>query len=88
MYDQSLPLLNKHVGLIFEKPSLRTRMSFEVGIKQLGGVVTLQQDEVDLEKESVQDIANVLSRYIDLVMIRTFSHEDLKAFSKHHQFRS
>jgi ornithine carbamoyltransferase len=79
------PLLNKHVGLIFEKPSLRTRVSFEVGVKQLGGhPIHIKGDEISLGKrEPVEDVARVLSRLVDMVMIRTFSHDLIKEFSKY-----
>ena len=77
-------LKGKTVGLIFEKPSLRTRISFEMAIHHLGGhVISLQQDEIQLGKrESIEDVAQVLSRYIDMVMIRTFEHDDIKTFAK------
>jgi len=78
------PLLDgKILGLIFEKPSTRTRVSFEVGMFQLGGkVVTLKGDEVGFNKrESVSDIARVLSRYVDAVMIRSFYHQDIVDFA-------
>ena len=77
-------LKGKTVGLIFEKPSLRTRISFEMAIHHLGGhAISLQQDEIQLGKrESIEDVAKVLSRYIDMVMIRTFEHDDIKTFAK------
>ncbi len=77
-------LNNKTVGLIFEKPSLRTRVSFEMAIHHLGGhCITLQQDEIQLGKrESIDDVATVLSRYIDMVMIRTFEHNYITQFAK------
>lgn len=73
----------KTVGLIFEKPSLRTRVSFEVGIKHLGGYpLILQKEEIGLGKrEAIKDVARVLSRLVDMVMIRTFEHEKLVEFS-------
>tara|TARA_A100001015_G_scaffold282188_1_gene346197 strand:- start:1442 stop:2305 length:864 start_codon:yes stop_codon:yes gene_type:complete len=75
-------LNNKNVGLIFEKPSTRTRVSFEVGIQQLGGhAIVLKKDEIGLgDREPVKDVSRVLSRYLDLVMIRTFEHSHLKEF--------
>ena len=75
----------KTVGLIFEKPSLRTRVSFEVGIKHLGGYpLILQKEEIGLGKrEAIKDVARVLSRLVDMVMIRTFEHEKLVDFSKY-----
>ena len=77
-------LAGKTVGLIFEKPSLRTRVSFEMAIHHLGGhAITLRQDEIQLgQRESIEDVAKVLSGYIDMVMIRTFSHDQLKQFAQ------
>jgi ornithine carbamoyltransferase len=70
-------LEGKALAMIFEKPSLRTRVSFEVGIHQLGGFsVCLTQAEINLGKrESVSDIAKNLERMVQAIMIRTFSHE-------------
>jgi ornithine carbamoyltransferase len=67
------PLAGRTVALIFEKPSTRTRVSFEVGIRQLGGdVVVLPAKEMQLGRgESVADTARVLSRYVDAIMLRT-----------------
>ena len=71
--DTSKPLAGKTVALIFEKPSTRTRVSFEVGIRQLGGdVVMLSGSATQLDRgETVADTAKVLSRYVDAVMYRT-----------------
>ncbi len=71
--DVSKPLAGKSVALIFEKPSTRTRVSFEVGIRQLGGdVVMLSGSATQLDRgETVADTARVLSRYVDAVMYRT-----------------
>lgn len=70
-------LAGKTVALIFEKPSLRTRVSFEVGMKQLGGsAIYLSQSEVGLgQRESVQDIARVLSRYVAGIVARTYEQQ-------------
>lgn len=70
------PLKNKTLGLIFEKPSNRTRVSFEVGMLELGGnTIYLGTEEVKLGKrEAVKDAARVLSRYLDAMVVRTFSH--------------
>jgi ornithine carbamoyltransferase len=78
-------LAGKTLGLLFEKPSTRTRVSFEVGMRQLGGsVITLQKDEVGLgNREPVKDVSRVLSRFVDAVMIRTFEHSDVQEFSKY-----
>ena len=74
----------KHLSLIFEKPSLRTRLSFEVGFKAMGGEVSyLSQAEVGLGKrEAIDDVAKVLSRFSDMVAIRTFKQGDLELFAK------
>jgi len=70
------PLSGKTAALIFEKESLRTRVSFEVGIAQLGGTaIFLQQETIGIAtRESVHDIASVLSRYNDLIVARTTKH--------------
>ena len=73
-------LEGKVLALLFEKPSLRTRVSFEVAMRQLGGqCIYLSPAEVGLgERESVADVARVLSRYVDCIAARTFSHQTLK----------
>ena len=73
--DNTRPLAGKYVGMIFEKPSTRTRVSFEVGISQLGGTpVVLSASDLQLGRgESVADTGRVLSRYLDAVMIRALS---------------
>ena len=70
-------LLGKTVALIFEKPSTRTRVSFEVGISQLGGYSSvLQASDIQLSRgESISDTARVLSRYVDLIIVRCFEHQ-------------
>ena len=75
----SSSLRNKSVALLFEKPSLRTRTSFQVGIHQLGGYsLYLGQEEVGLgSREPVSDVARVLSGYVDCVVARVFSHQHL-----------
>lgn len=75
--DQSKKLKNKSLGMFFEKPSLRTRISFEVGMKQLGGqTVVIRNDEISIGKrEPIPDVAMVLSQYLNAVMMRTFSHQ-------------
>ena len=76
----SSTLEGKVLALLFEKPSLRTRMSFEVAMKQVGGeCIYLSPQEVGLgQRESVPDVARVLSRYVDCVAARTFSHETVR----------
>jgi len=75
----------KILALIFEKPSLRTRVSFEVAMRELGGqTIYLSPAEVGLgERESVSDIARVLSRYVDAIAARTFSHHTLEILASY-----
>lgn len=75
----SRPLVGRTLAMIFEKPSLRTRVTFETGIKQLGGAsIYLAPEDIRLgARETVGDIARNLSRWVDLIMARTFSHEAL-----------
>ncbi|MBL7071918.1 MAG: ornithine carbamoyltransferase [Candidatus Omnitrophica bacterium] len=79
------PLSGKSIGLIFQKPSNRTRLSFEVGIHQLGGnAIYLGPDDIQLgSRESIKDIARVQSRYIDGIVARLFSHKDAISLAKH-----
>ena len=74
------PLRGKSVAMIFEKPSLRTRASFEVGIHQLGGyAMPLSNETIGIgTRESVSDIAHLLSRYNDAIVARTFSHSTVE----------
>jgi ornithine carbamoyltransferase len=78
-------LERKTLGLIFEKPSLRTRVSFDVAMQQLGGhAVYLNQAEVGLgQREPVADVARVLSRYVDVIAARTYSHQTLLDLARH-----
>ncbi len=78
-------LSGKTLALLFEKPSLRTRVSFEVAMRQLGGqTIYLSPAEVDLGKrESVSDVARVLSRYVDAIVARTFSHQALETLASY-----
>jgi len=76
-----LSILDRKVlALMFEKPSLRTRVSFEIAMRQLGGhTIYLSPAEVGLgERESVPDVARVLSRYVDVIVARTFAHHTLE----------
>ena len=79
------PLEGKVLGMVFEKPSLRTRVSFEVGMHQLGGhALYIGPDEVQIGKrESVSDVANVLSRYVNCIMYRAFSNQIMRELAKH-----
>ena len=81
--EASRPLAGKTIALLFEKPSLRTRVSFEVGIRQLGGeCIYLSRDDVGLGvREPVADVARVLDRWVDGVVARVFSHESLELLS-------
>ena len=81
--DSDMPLKGKIVALVFERPSTRTRFSFEVGIRQLGGdVFTSSGSEMQLGRgETVADTARVLSRYVDAVMIRSKKRETLDEFA-------
>lgn len=79
------PFTGKQLAMIFEKPSTRTRASFEVGINQLGGnSVVLNTENSQLGRgETIADTARVLSRYVDLIMIRCFKHETLLELAKY-----
>ena len=79
------PLQNKHVAMIFEKNSTRTRVSFEVGISQLGGTpVVLSTNDMQIGRgESIHDTAKVLSGYLDMVMIRCLSHDTLTTLARY-----
>jgi ornithine carbamoyltransferase len=84
-YDGSKPLASKTVAMIFQKPSLRTRVSFEVGVVQLGGhPISLAQESIGLGKrESIADVARVLSRYNDMIVARVFEHEILTEMAQY-----
>lgn len=73
------PLKGKQLGMYFAKPSTRTRLSFEVGIRQLGGQgLFLSAQDLQVRRgESIADTARVMSRYLDGIMIRTFSHQEV-----------
>lgn len=78
-------LSGKTLALLFEKPSLRTRLSFEMAMRRLAGqAIYLSPAEVGLGKrEAIPDVAQVLSRYVDCVAARTFSHQDLLTLAEH-----
>ena len=83
--DADLPLAGHIVALIFEKPSTRTRVSFDVGVRQMGGQ-TLALSGADMQLghgETIADTARVLSRYVDLIMIRTFEEQTLLEMAEH-----
>lgn len=83
--DDDQPLKGHMVALIFEKPSTRTRVSFDVGVRQMGGqTMVLSGSDMQLgHGETIADTARVLSRYVDLIMIRTFEEETLLEMAEH-----
>jgi len=84
--DKDKPFEGKSMAMIFEKPSTRTRMSFDIAVKQLGGSsITLNPDGIHYGKgdETLKDTAKVLTEYVDIVMLRTSSHKNLEEFGKH-----
>ena len=83
--DDHLPLAGHMVALIFEKPSTRTRVSFDVGVRQMGGeTMLLSGSDMQLgHGETIADTARVLSRYVDLIMIRTFEEATLLEMAEH-----
>tara|TARA_B100001093_G_scaffold517870_1_gene600776 strand:- start:2239 stop:3165 length:927 start_codon:yes stop_codon:yes gene_type:complete len=84
--DRDRPFEGKSMAMIFEKPSTRTRMSFDIAIKQLGGhSIILNPDGIHYGKgdETLKDTAKVLTEYVDIVMLRTSSHKNLDEFGKY-----
>jgi len=84
--DSDQPLKGKTMIMIFEKTSTRTRISFDLAVKQLGGSsIILNQDEFHYGKgdETIKDTAKVLSQYADIIMIRTDSHKNIDEFKQH-----
>ena len=84
--DPDAPLTDKTLVMIFEKPSTRTRLSFELAMKQLGGqllVLNPKESHYGSGDESIHDTAKILSQYGDIVMMRTQKHEHFLKFSKH-----
>ena len=84
--DADRPFEGKSMAMIFEKPSTRTRMSFDIAVKQLGGSsIMLNPDGIHYGKgdETLKDTAKVLTEYVDIVMLRTSSHKNLEEFGKH-----
>jgi len=85
-FDSKSPFKKKTLIMIFEKPSTRTRISFELAMKQLGGqllVLNPKESHYGKGNESIHDTAKVLSQYGDIVMMRTHKHEHFLEFSKH-----
>jgi ornithine carbamoyltransferase len=73
----------RHIGLLFEKPSLRTRVTFTIGVRELGGdMVEIPADVMHADREPVHDVARNLERWVDAVVIRTFSQERLEQIGK------
>ena len=84
--DSDQPFQGKSMVMIFEKPSTRTRISFDIAVKQLGGSsIILNPEGIHYGKgnETLKDTAKVLSEYADIIMLRTSSHENLKEFGKY-----
>jgi ornithine carbamoyltransferase len=83
--DGLKPLAGKAMAMIFEKPSTRTRVSFELGMRQLGGeVIVLERERSQIGRgETVADTARVLSRYVDVIMLRTTKEEKLRELAEH-----
>ena len=84
--DEDKPFEGKSIAMIFEKPSTRTRISFDIAAKQLGGSsIILNPDGIHYGKgdESLKDTARVLTEYVDIVMLRTSSHKNLEEFGKY-----
>lgn len=84
MSDQYRPLSGTSIALIFQKPSLRTRVSFEVGVRELGGTpIVLGDESIGIgQREPVEDVAGVLGRYVDAIVARVFEHELLETMAK------
>jgi ornithine carbamoyltransferase len=83
--EASKPLAGKTIAMIFDKPSTRTRVSFDVGVRQLGGEsITLTGAEMQLGRgETIADTARVLSRYVDGIIIRTLDHSQVLELAEH-----
>ena len=84
--DKDKPFDGKSMAMIFEKPSTRTRMSFDIATKQLGGSsIMLNPDGIHYGKgdETLKDTAKVLTEYVDIIMLRTSLHKNLEEFGKH-----
>ena len=83
--DTPKPLAGKILAMIFDKPSTRTRVSFDVGMRHLGGetIILSSRDTQMGRGESIADTARVLPRYVDAIMIRTTTHDSLMEFAQY-----
>src|ERR1700722_17007933 len=83
--DRPAVLAGRVLGMVFEKPSLRTRVSFEAGMAQLGGrsIFLGSDDGLIGQRESVPDFARTLSQYVDAVVLRVFRHRTVEEFAAH-----
>ena len=84
-YEPYQPLVDRTLAMVFEKHSTRTRVSFEAGMNQLGGsVITLMTRDTQMGRgEPIEDVARVISRMVDIIMIRTFEQEIIERFAQH-----
>ncbi|MET0166623.1 MAG: ornithine carbamoyltransferase [Vicinamibacterales bacterium] len=84
-YESYRPLHDRTLAMVFEKQSTRTRVSFEAGMHQLGGsVITLMTRDTQLDRgEPIEDVARIISRMVDIVMIRTFEQAIIERFAAH-----
>jgi ornithine carbamoyltransferase len=84
-YELYQPLRDRTLAMVFEKASTRTRVSFEAGMNQLGGIaINLTRGDTQLSRgEPIEDVARVISRMVDVVMIRTFEQEIIERFAAH-----
>ena len=84
-YELYQPLRDRTLAMVFEKASTRTRVSFEAGMNQLGGIaINLNRGDTQLSRgEPIEDVARVVSRMVDVVMIRTFEQGIIERFAAH-----
>jgi ornithine carbamoyltransferase len=84
-YELYQPLRDRTLAMVFEKASTRTRVSFEAGMNQLGGIaINLNRGDTQLSRgEPIEDVARVISRMVDVVMIRTFEQSIIERFAQH-----
>src|SRR5438552_2871928 len=84
-YEIYQPLRDRTLAMVFEKASTRTRVSFEAGMNQLGGIaINLNRGDTQLSRgEPIEDVARVISRMVDVVMIRTFEQSIIERFAAH-----